>query len=84
MVIQNLVLFSSYGSGPKMVEFTSVYVYAFSVCFGSTCTAHLLSNYAQIWYAFILRAYLEITEPMFFQIMDRNVFPKDAPSLRFQ
>jgi hypothetical protein len=79
-VIQNLVLFSSYGSGPKMVEFTSVYV----LCFGSTCTAYLLSYYAQIWYAFILRAYLEITQKMFIQKMDRNVFPKDAPSLRFQ
>jgi hypothetical protein len=56
--IQNLLLFSSYGSRPKMVEFTSVCV----LCHGSTCTTHLQSNFAQIWCAFILRAYLEITE----------------------
>jgi hypothetical protein len=63
-----------------MVEFTSVYV----SCFGSICTAYRLSNYAQIWYAFILRAYLEITKKMFIKKMDRNVLPKNALSLRFQ
>jgi hypothetical protein len=59
-IIQNLPLFSSYGSGPKMVKFTSVCVLGY----GSTCTAHLQFNFAQIWCAFILRAYLEITEKM--------------------
>jgi hypothetical protein len=79
--IQNLLLLSySYGSGPKMVVFTSVYV----LFFGSTCTAHLRSNFAQIWCAFILRAYLKITEKMFTQKMDRNGCPENAPSLRFQ
>jgi hypothetical protein len=78
--LQNLVQFCSYESGPKMIEFTSLYV----LCFGSTCTAHLQSNFAQIWCAFILRAYLEITEKMFIQKMDRNVRPENAPSLRFQ
>jgi hypothetical protein len=49
-----------------MVEFTSVYV----LCFGLTCTAHLQSNFAQIWCAFILRAYLKITE--------KKVYPKNG------
>jgi hypothetical protein len=35
--MQNLPLLSSYGSGPKMVLFTTVYVLYYRL----TCTAHL-------------------------------------------
>jgi hypothetical protein len=63
-----------------MVEFTSVYV----LCYWSTCRAHLQSDFAQIWCASILVAYLGISENTFVKkIMSKNVFPENALSLCF-
>jgi hypothetical protein len=59
--IQNLPLLSSYGSGPKIVYFTTVYVLYYRL----TCTAHLKSNFAKIWCASIFVAYLGISDKTF-------------------
>ena len=59
--IERPLLLSSYGSGPKMNKFTTVYVLSYR----SSYNSHFLSDFAQIWYEFTLGAYLGISVKTF-------------------